>query len=90
MFDALLTGAIVILTGDIADLPMIFSAADILHLDIIHLVRPDMDSLRAAHRSAVNEYDRLGVAGAIKRSDYILNYHMPFNRVLQMADKIIG
>ena len=90
MFDSLLTGSIPILTGEIADLNMIFSSDEMNMLDIVHLREPTIEGLSKAHELALALYDQGGVKKAIERSDFILRNHMPFNRICKMMDTILS
>jgi hypothetical protein len=89
MFDSLLTGSVPIITGRIADLGMIFTQSDLEEYNIVYIEDESLDSLRQAYDYAIELYDRGGIEGAIKRSDFILNNHMPFNRVSSMARSIL-
>lgn len=89
MFDSLLTGSIPILTGEIADLNMIFTPDEMNMLNIIHIQEPTLDLLKNAYDLAISLYDEGGVEHAVKRSDYILQNHMPYNRVHKMVDVIL-
>lgn len=88
MFDALLTGSVVILTGDIADIRMIFPV-ELSSIGIIHVTNPSIEELQEAYDRALKIFDTGGLSGMINRSDYILNNHMPFNRVKFMVKAII-
>lgn len=90
MFDSLLTGSIPILTGEIKDLKMIFTESDFAKYNLIHIEEPTIDNLKRAYDLAITIYDKLGVEGAIERSNFILNEHMPYNRVSSMVSFILN
>jgi len=89
MFDTLLTGGVVLLTGEIADLSMIFPKS-LVSIGILHIQNPTIENLQAGYEEAIDLFDTQGLTGMIDRSDYILNNHMPFNRVETMINSILS
>jgi hypothetical protein len=89
MFDALLTGGVVLLTGEIADLTMIFPE-DLLSLGIVHLKNPTIKELKNGYDQAIELFNSTGVDGMLSRSNYIFNNHMPINRIQSMVDIILS
>ena len=88
MFDALLTGSTVVLVGKVHDLSHIFPVDQLEKIGVIHVEDSSLISLSGAYHKALSIYDSNGEEGCIARSDYILNNHMPLNRILKMMSII--
>lgn len=88
MFESLLGGQIPIVVGDIHDLDAIIPPADQMALPLIRVVEPDPRAVRQAYEHAIECFDADGEIGARRRSEYVLQRHMPRNRLLQMIDRI--
>ena len=85
-FDALLSGQIPIVVGSIFDLDSIISPQDQAMLPLINIKEYDPVAVRNAYDAAIERFDAEGEAGVRRRSDYILESHMPRNRLIQMVD----
>jgi len=88
MFDALLTGSVVILTDDVKDLRMIFNEEQQSKLGIFKASKIISD-IKKVFSDAIDFYDSKGINGCFERSDFILRNHMPFNRIKKMVDFIL-
>ena len=88
IFEALLSGQIPIMVGDILDFGQVFPAEDVASLPILMVPADDVQAVAQAHREALQRFDAEGPAGIDRRSAYALARHMPRNRIVQMVEAI--
>ena len=88
IFDTLLAGGIPLLLGRPADLPSIFSEAEMEMLPVVVVDEFEGESLAAAHRHCLERFDAEGADGVARRSEFLRRNHMPSNRLAQMVARI--
>lgn len=88
IFDTLLAGGIPLLLGRPADLPSIFSEAEIEMLPVVVVDEFEPESLAAAHRHCLERFEEGGADGVARRSNFCRQHHMPSNRIALMVSRI--
>ncbi len=88
IFEALLSGQIPIVVGDILDLHLIFSPEDEAMLPLVRVASNDVEHIIEAQRRAILLFDQDGQDGIDRRVAYALARHMPRNRLTQMVEAI--
>lgn len=88
IFEALVSGQIPIVVGDILDFQLVFSPEDEAMLPILRVPADDVEAIATAHREALARFDHEGQFGIDRRTTYALNRHMPRNRLIQMVEAI--
>jgi hypothetical protein len=88
MFESLLSGQIPVVVGEIHDLDAIIPLSVQEQLPLIRVKTFDAAAVREAYAVALERFDLEGEEGVQRRSRYILENHMPRNRIIQMVDYI--
>jgi hypothetical protein len=88
VFDALLSGQIVIVPSIIADLDFAIPKEIQAKYGIIHVPNLEIDTLRKAFVQAIKMFNESGKEGARQRHEYALSNHMLVNRIEQMMNVI--
>jgi tetratricopeptide (TPR) repeat protein len=89
-FDALAAGQVPIVPRDVLGFDRIIPPADQSKLPIIRLEDYTLEALHAAHRAAINEFDRGGEAGSEARHSYVLRHHMLAHRIRDIVAYVAG
>lgn len=84
VFDALLTGQIIIVPDIIDDFDAVIPPADCGPLGIVRTPSLELADVREAARKALELFDAMGESGIRARHEYALEHHMLVNRVEQM------
>jgi tetratricopeptide (TPR) repeat protein len=89
-FDALAAGQVPIVPRDVMDFDRVIPPADQSTLPIVRLEDYSLEALRAAHRTAITEFDRGGEAAAEARHRYVLRRHMLAHRIRDIVAHVAG
>ncbi|MFC5300299.1 class I SAM-dependent methyltransferase [Azospira restricta] len=84
VFDALLTGQIIIVPDIIDDFDTVIPPIEHERLGIVHTPSLELADVREAARKALALFDTMGEDGTRARHRYALEHHMLVNRVEQM------
>ncbi len=88
LFDAMLCGLVPIVPTNISDIDLLISEEDQQRLGIVRINSYDIDEIRLATQSALQNYDRLGPEGALARHRFVLDHHMLVNRIAALLQMI--
>lgn len=84
VFDALLTGQVIIVPDLIADFDEVIPPQIHGQLGIVRTASLELNDVRKAARKALDLFDAMGESGICARHQYALEHHMLVNRVEQM------
>lgn len=84
VFDALLTGEIIVVPDIIDDFDAVIPSGDHERLGIVRTPSLELTDVREAARRALELFDAMGESGIRARHEYALEHHMLVNRVEQM------
>lgn len=90
VFDALAAGQVPIVPRDIIDFDRVIPVAEQARLPVIRLEEYTLEALRAAHRMAIEAFDRGGEATAEARHRYVLRRHMLAHRIHDIVTYVAG
>lgn len=84
VFDALITGQIIIVPEFIDDFDSVIPPEVHEQLGIIRVASLELEDIRSAAAQALKLFDTMGAAGVRARHEYVLETHMLVNRMEQM------
>jgi hypothetical protein len=84
VFDALLSGQVIVCPQNVPDFDQVISLDWQRRLGVLRIPTLDMPTIREFSRRAVAEFDNAGAEGVLTRHRYAIENHMLVNRVAMM------